>query len=99
MTYDKPIVIEKINDLDVWKNFASVHARINKTGGKEYFKSGSERSQSTLTFEFRYFKDAENIRNNTQFFRIIYRGVPYNIVDYDDYMEKHQTVKLKGVSV
>lgn len=99
MVYDKGIIIEKKDKSSgKWGKFAGLHARINKTGGNEYLNAGAVRSQSTLTFEVRYSPKIEEIRGNTQLFRVFYRGNNYNIVDYDDYMEKHQSIKLLGVS-
>lgn len=99
MVYDKRIVIEKMDEKsEKWSKFAVIHARINKTGGNEYLNAGAVKSQNTLTFEVRYDRRLEKIRLNTQIFRIFYRGAWYNITDYDDYLEKHQTIKLLGVS-
>lgn len=99
MVYDKGITIEKKDKSSgKWGNFATLHARVNKTGGNEYLNAGAVRSQSTLTFEVRYSPKVEEIRSNTQLFRVFYRNNYYNVVDYDDYMEKHQSIKLLGVS-
>ena len=99
MVYDKSITIQKKDKSSgKWGIFAVIHARINKTGGNEYLNAGAVRSQSTLTFEVRYSPKIEEIRENTQLFRVFYRGNFYNIVDYDDYMEKHHSIKLLGVS-
>lgn len=99
MVYDKPITLEKMDEnTEKWSNFANLHARVNKTGSSEYLDAGAERSKNTLTFEVRYFKNLENIRFNTQLYRLIYRGQRFNIVDYDDYLEEHKTIKLVGVS-
>lgn len=99
MRFDKPITIEKLDQkTEKWSNFANLHARINKTGSSEYLNAGASRSQINLTFEVRYAKILENIRLNTQLYRVIYRGQPYNVVDYDDYQESHRTIKLLGVS-
>lgn len=100
MRYDKSIRIEKQDNIsEKWESFANCHARVNKTGNKEYVSSGAVRSQNTLTFEIRYSRQLEDIRLNTQIYRLFYRGAYYNIVDYDDYLEKHQTIKLVGVSL
>lgn len=99
MTFDKPIVIQKINqDTEEWSDLWPLHARINKTTGTEFIEAGADRSQSTKTFELRYFSDLEDVDFNRGLYRIMYRDHAYNIVDYDDYMEKHQTVRLKAVS-
>jgi SPP1 family predicted phage head-tail adaptor len=99
MTFDRPIVIQTIDqETEQWSNLWPLHARINKTTGSEYVEAGADRSQSTKTFEVRYFAGIEDIDFNRGLYRIIYRGHTFNIVDYDDYMESHQVVKLKAVS-
>lgn len=99
MTFDRPIVIQKIDqETEQWSDLWPLHARINKTTGSEYVEAGADRSQSTKTFELRYFAGLEDVDFNRGLYRIIYRGHTFNIVDYDDYMESHQVVKLKAVS-
>lgn len=97
MVFDKPITIEVLNEkTEQWRAAYKLHARINKARGAETFEAGSSRSKATRTFEIRYFKAIEEIDGNTQIFRIVYNDKIYNIVDYDDFMENHQTVKLTG---
>ena len=99
MVFDKPIIIEQCDEnTEKWNAFAKIHARVNKTGGSEFLNAGAERYQNTVTFEMRYVKKLEKIRLNTQLFRLFYRGNRYNIINYDDYMEKHRTIKLIGES-
>lgn len=99
MIFNIPVTIEKKDEkTEKWVNFGNFHARVNKNSGSEYLNAGAERSQNTLVFEVRYVKMLEEIRLKTQFYRVIYRGQPYNITDYDDYLEKHRTIKLLGVS-
>ena len=99
MVYDKPIIIQKIDeDTEKWKDLYKPHARINKSGGSEYLSAGANQSKSTRVFEIRYFKDLEDIDVNRGLYRIVYRGQLYNITNYDDYLEQHKTVKLLGVS-
>lgn len=100
MVFDKPITIQQVSEAtEQWEDLYKLHARVNKTGGSEYLGGGANRSKSTRTFEVRYFKDLEQIDMDRGSFRIIYRQNVYNIVDYDDYMEQHQTVKLVGEAV
>lgn len=98
--FDKPIVIQKIDEVtEQWADCYGLHARINKSKtGNEYLNAGAVRGKRTLTFEVRYFADIENISFDTQGYRILYRGIPFNIEDYDDYKLQHKTVKLLGVS-
>ena len=98
--YDRPISIQRINEVtETWEDVFKVHASINKAkSDDEYLSAGAGQGKRNLTFEMRYFKDLEVISLNTQLYRIVYQGVPYDIKDYDDYMLKHKTVKILGVS-
>lgn len=99
MVFDKPIVIQKWNeDTEDFEDLFSLHSRINKSGGSEYLNAGANQSKSNKVFEVRYFPDLEPIDSDRGSYRILYRGRYYNITDYDDYLERHQTVKLLGVS-
>lgn len=99
MVYDKPIIIQKINeDTEKWEDLYKLHAKVNKSGGSEYLNAGANQSKSNRVFEVRYFKALEDIDDNRGLYRIVYRGKPYNITDYDDFQEQHKSVKLLGVS-
>lgn len=99
MVYDKPIIIQKRNEnTERWEDWKTLHARVNKSGGSEYLNAGAEQSQSSKVFELRYLKALEDIDANRGLYQIVYKGRPYNIKDYDDYLEEHKTVKLLGVS-
>ena len=99
MTYDKPITIQKWNeDLEKWEDLWYLHARVNKSGGSEYLDAGATQSRSNRVFEVRFFPALEDIDDSRDLYRITYRGRTYNIVDYDDYLELHKTVKLQGVT-
>lgn len=98
--FDRPVTIQKNNEkAKRWDNVYSVHASINKAkSDNEYLSAGAVQAKRNLTFEIRYFKGLEDISLNLQSYRILYQGVPYNIVDYDDFMLQHKTVKILGVS-
>lgn len=98
--FDRPITIQKINELtEDWENVFTPHARLNKAkSDNEYLNAGAVQGKKTLTFEVRYFKQLEDIDLNKQLYRIVYNGIQFNIVDYDDFMLEHKTVKLLGVS-
>lgn len=99
-SYDRPIVIQKINEVtEKWEDVYRVHARINKAkADNEFLNAGAIQSKQSLTFEVRYFSALGDICINLQSYRIVYGGVTYDIKDFDDYMFKHKTVKLLGVS-
>ena len=49
MVYDKPIIIQKINeDTEDWEDLFDkpLHARVNKSGGSEYLNAGANQSKS-----------------------------------------------------
>jgi SPP1 family predicted phage head-tail adaptor len=98
--YDRPIIIQKIDEkTETWKDLYNAHASINKASSdNEYLNAGASQSKRTLVFEIRYFKALEDISFNLQCYRILYRGVPYDLKDYDDFMLQHKTVKLVGES-
>lgn len=98
--YDKAITIERLDEAtEEWAPLFGVHAHINKSkSDDQYLSSGSTHTRRSLTFEVRYFSLLETIAMNLQRYRVMYRGVPYALEDYDDYLERHKTVKLIGVS-
>lgn len=98
--YDRPITIQKLNQkAKQWDDLFKIHASINKAkADNEYLSAGAIQAKRNLTFKVRYFEELEDISLNLQSYRIVYQGVPYNIKDYDDFMLKHKTVKLLGVS-
>ena len=97
---DRPILIQRINETtEMWDDMYILHANVNKANSNnEYLNAGAIQDKVSRVFEVRYFKAIEDIEHNTQKYRIVYQGVPYNITDYDDFMFRHKTVKLLGVS-
>lgn len=83
--YDKLITLQRQSDIGDWVNWKILRAFVNKTKG----------STSSLTFEVRYTQSLKEIFSYMDEFIIVYRGDVYLIEDCDDYMESHQTLKLK----
>lgn len=97
MDYDKIIIIQQQDpDTEKWKDRWRLHARVNKSGGGQTLTAGADQYKATLTFELRYFSALEELRYNPQPYRILYRGHSFKMVDYDDFMEQHRTVKIVG---
>lgn len=97
MIFDKRITIQMQDpDTEEWADKWKPLARINKAGGGQSLNAGADQYRATLTFEVRYFKALEEMRYNPQPFRIMYQGHSFKLVDYDDFMEQHRTVKLVG---
>lgn len=84
-------------DTEAWADKWRLHAlKVNKTGGGQTQAAGAGQYRATLTFEVRHFKALQELRYQPQLFRLIYQGHTFKLVDYDDFMEGHQTVKLVG---
>lgn len=97
MTYDKPITVQKQNpNTEEWEDLWRLHAHVNKTRGGQTLSAGADQFTATLDFTVRYFSKLEEVKYNPQPYRILYRGHTFKLADYDDYMERHQTVKLVG---
>ena len=98
--YDRPIIIQKIDEVtEKWEDVFRVHAGINKAkSDNEFLNGGAIQGKRNLIFEVRYFAGLEDISLNIQSYRILYQDVPYDIKDFDDYMLKHKSVKILGVS-
>lgn len=93
-----PLTIQRIDpDTEEWTDLQKFHAiQVNRSGGGEAYSAGREQFRPRLTFDLRWCKAMEALRWDTQNHRIIYQGQQFNIVDYDDYMERHLTVRLTG---
>ena len=96
--FNKVITIEKLDvETERWSDLLTLRARVNKAKGSEYFSSGAEQSSADLVFDIRYYPVLEDIYLNTQSYRIIFNGNRYNILDYDDYMLQHKSIRLSAV--
>lgn len=95
--FDKRIVLQRMTQSGEWEDWLQLMARVNRTGGAERHDYGARRAAFSLTFEVRYLNALHAIYLNTQDFRIIYRGAVFYVKDYDDFKERHHTVKLEGV--
>lgn len=96
MTFTHPITIEIRGEDGKWTELWALHARVNKSGGGQALNAGADQYRATLSFDVRYFQELEDMRYNPQPYRIRYRGHSFKLVDWDDYMERHRTVRLVG---
>lgn len=93
-----PVTIQRMDpSTEEWTDLLHLHAlKVNKSGAGETFNAGREQYHPRLVFDFAWCKKLEDLRWSTQSHRILYRGRTLNLVDYDDYMEQHLTVRLTG---
>ena len=100
MLFKIPIKVQKMDpETETWSDYMpKIHANINKQGSdSEYLNAGAEQSKSRKVFTVRYNPMLKEIDGNTQLYRIVYAGRTYDIADYDDFEERHLSVKLLGV--
>ncbi len=97
MAYNPFTIQVQDENTEQWADALHLHAmEVNKTGGGQAFTAGADQYRVSLTFKVRWSERLEKLRYSTQPFRIIYQGHKFKVVDYDDFMERHQTVKLVG---
>lgn len=91
-SYRTPIKIQKLDyETEVWSDYYSTHANINKSGGKEYFNASSNISNSTFNFKVRYCESLKDIQYETEIYRVMYDKRYFNIKNVDNFnMENHE---------
>ena len=93
-----PVTIQKMDpETEEWTNLLHLHAlQVNRAGGGESFSAGREQYHPRLSFDLRWCRQLEALRWDVRNHRILYQGHALNILEYDDYMEQHLTVRLTG---
>lgn len=100
MILNQKIQIQKFNeDNDSYSDYYSCHAQVNKTGGNEYLIAGAVSTKNKFTFIVRYCEELKKLQFDTQSYRIIFNGIIFNILDADDFMQRHKTIKIIGESI
>lgn len=100
MILNQKIQIQKLNDNnDSYKDYYACHAQVNKTGGNEYLIAGAVSTKNKFTFIVRYCEELKNLQFDTQTYRIVFNGIIFNILDADDFMQRHKTIKIIGESI
>lgn len=92
------ITLQRQGEGNKWETVGAFHADVNTDLSEEKLEGGAVQSRERLVFDMRYGPKVAAIRLNTQLYRVQYNGGTYKIVHYDDYMQKHRKVRLKGVS-
>ena len=98
--YDKPIPIQiQDPETEAWSDLWHLHARVNRvTGDTVNTEAGAQRVQRKMGFDIKYFSNLLALAYDQERYRIIYQNHYFQIEDYDDYMERHISVRLTGVS-
>lgn len=96
-TYNQLISIQKLNnDTEIWEEYHSTHAEINKASGKEYFNASTNITSSTYNFKTRYCELLEDIQYNTALYRIVYRNRIFDIKNTDNKNLKNHELIIVG---
>ena len=93
MILNQKITIQKLNDDEVYQDYYKCHAQVNKTGGNEYLIAATVSTKNKFTFIVRY------LQFDTQTYRLVFNGIVFNIIDADDFMQRHKTIKIIGESI
>ena len=97
MIFDKPVVLERQNEeTEQWDTVRCFHARVNKSGGRQSYAADADQFHAVLDFDFRWCEPLEAVRYDPQIYRLRYRGHTFQVIDFDDYMEQHRTVRMVG---
>ena len=96
-SYKFPILIQKINTrTDVWDDYYSTHANINKVGGKEYEQASTNISNLVFNFKVRYCKELAEVMFKTSIYRIAYDNRYFDIKNIDRYGEGKTELTIVG---
>lgn len=95
--YNKPIKIQKLNNsAEVWEDYYSTHAEINKASGKEYFNASTNITSATYNFTTRYCEKLEDVQYETAYYRVIYRNRVFDIKNVDNKNLKNHEITIVG---
>lgn len=93
--YNKIATLKKYNaEKKAFEVFKKIHVAVNKIKGNEYFGLATELKSEDLVFRCRYSSIVEDIEFNTQHYQIEFRGITFNILDFDNFQYQNREVKL-----
>lgn len=88
------IVVDEIgNHKNTWKDYYSCFATVSGEGGTEKSLAGLIVEDSDISFTIRYCKTVEALDITKH--RVLFQGMPYNIVAIDHMNFKKKCIKLK----
>lgn len=93
-------IIKRDEETERWEETGKLaHAKINENyrrTGLETVEAGGIQIIRSFIFEFRYSKELAKIAYDMQLYGIRYQGHNFNIVNYDNFQERNQIIKLTG---
>lgn len=82
------------NQTESWAAYHTCRARANKASGGETDEGAQPVSLETLVFTVRYCSMLADLDRIS--YRISFNGMVYDITDIDDFMFRHETLKITG---
>ncbi|SFS05989.1 phage head closure protein [Anaeromicropila populeti] len=77
-----------------WRDFYSCAAYVNHLSGAEYWAAAQANAQQELCFVIRFCREVKEL--DTQHYRIIFGGKPYNITLVDLVQFQNKVMKLRA---
>ena len=98
MTRGEPLMIQKLVD-GTWEDYLKMHSlKVNPYSSRESDEDGGEQAWATIDFTVRWCKELEDVQFSRPSYRLVWRGHKFDIRRYDDYMNGHIRVRLRGVA-
>lgn len=86
---------ENGNHVSAWTDYYSCAAYANNLSGKEWQEAARYNAENQMYFVVRYCTEIAGL--DTEHYRVMFRGEPYNITFVDNVQYKNRTVKIRVV--
>lgn len=84
-------------ETEIWEDYYSNYAYINKLSGKEFWAAAETAAQNTVRFELRWHSQLDLV--NSKDYRLIFNDHIFNITNVDNVQFRNETVKISGIEV
>ena len=82
---------------EIWEDYYSNYAYINKLSGKEFWAAAETAAQNTVRFALRWHSQLDLV--NSKDYRLIFNDHIFNITNVDNVQFRNETVKISGIEV
>jgi len=88
------------NHIVSWSDWKKLYAKINSLYGQEYWQAAAQGQENTVVFTLRWSRELEILAQTKEItqYRIVYNGLPYDIISYDNVNFANRLVKIKAVN-
>lgn len=83
------------NHVAAWQDYYTCAAYANNLSGKEWQEAALHNAENQLYFVVRYCSEIAGL--DTEHYRVMFRGEPYNIIFIDNVQYNNRTVKIRVV--